>query len=382
LRFSLFSLLTYTGTEGAMMLKMRRYSFLLLVGLLVLSIAARGIAAKGDSWWLVSPELLKHAKLEIVWQAELLFEQGENLRDLHILGNRIYALSNRNYIVSLDRGKGGVIFERSFGTVVGLDLYNDELFSIVGSELVEVNPEFGTERSTKLLEFGAVCPPARNSSNFYLSGTDGRMHTLRADDKVQLFEVAADNGSMITSIMADENFVVFGTAGGNVVSITPDGPIRLWQFDAAGSIAGTIIRDGESLFFASKDTNVYRIDMVNVSEREFVWKYQTAAVLDRAPRVTPEVVYQHVLYQGLSAINRESGKLMWEVPGGMDLLVEVAGKAYVIGKGRLVVMDNKKAKRLYSVNFAGISNYAFNMADSKIYIANKAGRIACLKPIE
>lgn len=386
MRFSLFSLLTYTGTDGAMMLKMRRYRFLLLVGLLVLNIAARGIAAKGDSWWLVSPELLKHAKLEIVWQAELLFDQGENLRDLHILGNRIYALSNRNYIVSLDRGKGGVIFERSFGTiglrVVGLKLYNDELFSIVGSELVEVNPEFGTERSTRLLEFGAVCPPARNSSNFYLSGTDGRMHTLRADDKVQLFEVAADNGSMITSIIADENYILFGTEGGNVVSITPNGPIRLWQFDAAGGIAGPIIRDGDSLFFASKDTNVYRVDMVDISKREFVWKYQTAAMLDRAPRVTPEVVYQHVLYQGLSAINRESGKLMWEVPGGMDLLVETAGKAYVIGKGRLVVMDNKKAKRLYSVNFAGISNYVVNMADSKIYIANKAGRIACLKPVE
>ncbi|MHC4544044.1 MAG: hypothetical protein ACYSYL_05870, partial [Planctomycetota bacterium] len=114
----------------------------------------------------------------------------------------------------------------------------------------------------------------------------------------------------------------------------------------------------------------------------FVWKYQTAAVLDKSPRVTREVVYQHVLYQDLSAINRESGKLMWEVPGGIDLLVEAAGKAYVIAKGRLVVMDNKKAKRLYSVNFAGISKYATNTADSKIYIANKAGRIACLKPIE
>ena len=369
-----------------MMLKMRRYRFLLLVGLLVLSIAARGIAAEGDSWWLVSPELLKHAKLEIVWQAELLFDQGENLRDLHILGNRIYALSNRNYIVSLDRGKGGVIFERSFGTVglrvVGLELYNDELFSIVGSELVEVNPEFGTERSTRPLEFGAVCPPARNSSYFYLSGTDGRIHTLRAKDKVQVFEVSADNDSMITSIIADENFIVFGTEGGNVVSITPDGPIRLWQFDAAGGIAGPIIRDGESLFFASKDTSVYRIDIVDVSKRKFVWKYQTAAMLDRAPRVTREVVYQHVLYQGLSAINRESGKLMWEVPGGIDLLVEAAGKAYVIAKGMLVVMDNKKAKRLYSVNFAGISKYTANTADSKIYIANKAGRITCLKPVE
>ena len=369
-----------------MMLKKRRYRFVLLAVLLVLSIAARCIAAEGDSWWLVSPELLKHAKLEIVWQAELLFDKGENLRDLHILGNRIYALSNRNYIVSLDREKGSVIFERSFGAVglriLGLELYNDELFSIVGSELVEVNPEFGTERGTRLLEFGAVCPPARNSSNFYLSGTDGRMHTLRANDKVQIFEVAAGNDSMITSIIADENYILFGTEGGNVVSITPDGPIRFWQFDAAGSIAGPIIRDGESLFFASKDTNVYRIDMVDVSKREFVWKYQTAAMLDRAPRVTREVVYQHVLYEGLSAINRESGKLMWEVPGGMDLLVEAAGKAYVIAKGRLVVMDNKKAKRLYSVNFAGVSIYTANTADSKIYIANKAGRIACLKPVE
>ena len=369
-----------------MMLKMRQCRFVLLVSLLVLCNAARVIAAESNSWWLVSPELLKHAKLEIVWQTELLLEQGESLKDLHILGNRIYALSNRNYIVSLDRVKGSVIFERSFAPtgfrIVGLKLYNDELFSIVGSELVEVNPEFGTERSTKRLEFGAVCPPARNSSYFYLSGTDGRIHTLRAKDKVQVFEVSADNDSMITSIIADENFIVFGTEGGNVVSITPDRPRRLWQFDAAGGIAGPIIRDGESLFFASKDTNVYRIDMVNVSRREFVWKYQTAAVLDRSPRVTREVVYQHVLYQGLSAINRKSGKLMWEVPGGIDLLVEAAGKAYVIAKGRLVVMDNKKAKRLYSVNFAGISKYASNMADSKIYIANKAGRIACLKPIE
>jgi len=370
-----------------MMLKILRYRFLSLVSILVLSILAGGIAAEEDSFWLVSPELLKHAKLEIVWQTDLLFDKGEHLRELHILGNRIYALSNHNYIVSLDRVKGNVIFERSFGAVglriIGLELYNDELFSIVGSELVEVNPEFGTDLGSRSLEFGAFCPPARNSSNFYLSGNDGRIHTLRAADKVQIFEAAAGNDSMITSVIADETFILFGTEAGNVISIRPDGPKLLWQFDAAGGIAGPIIRDGESLFFASKDTNVYRIDMVdNMSGRDFVWKYQTAAMLDRAPRVTPEVVYQHVLYEGIFAINRESGKAMWSVPGGIDLLVEAAGRAYVIGKGLLVVMDNKKSRRLYSVNFAGVSRYASNMADSKIYIANKAGRIACLRPVE
>jgi len=366
--------------------RIHRYRFLLLANLLVICNAAMNATAVDDSWWLVSPELLKHARLEIVWQTDLLWEKGESLKDLRILGNRVYATSNRNYIISLDRGKGSVIFERALAPVgfriIGLDLHNNELFSTFGNELVQINPEFGTNRSTTPLEFSVVCPAARNSSYFYLSGTDNRIHTLRAEDKVQVFEVAADNDSTITSIIADEDFVIFGTEGGNVVSITPDGPRRLWQFDAAGGIAGPIVRDKDSLFFASKDTNVYRVDIVDVQDKEFIWKHQTEAVLDRPPRVGEKVVYQHVLYKGLEAINKENGKLVWEVPGGIDLLMEAAEKAYVIAKGRLVVMDNKKAKRLYSVNFAGVSIYTTNLADSKIYIANKAGRIACLKPVE
>ena len=177
-------------------------------------------------------------------------------------------------------------------------------------------------------------------------------------------------------------FIVFGTETGNVVSITSDGPTRLWQFDAAGGIAGPIVRDKNSLFFASKDTNVYRVDIVDSKNKEFVWKYQTAAVLDRAPRVSEKIVYQHVAYKGLIAINKENGKLVWEVPGGIDLLAEATDKAYVIAQGKLVVMDNKNAKHLYSVNFAGVTKHSANMTDSNIYIANNAGRIACLKPIE
>jgi len=65
------------------------------------------------------------------------------------------------------------------------------------------------------------------------------------------------------------------------------------------------------------------------------------------------------------------------------LLAESGRKAYVItNTGKLVVMDNKKAKQLYSVNFAGVSRYATNVADSKIYIADESGRIACLEPVE
>jgi len=74
---------------------------------------------------------------------------------------------------------------------------------------------------------------------------------------------------------------------------------------------------------------------------------------------------------------------LWSVPGGVDLLAEARDKAYVITKNRtLVVMDNLSKKRLYSVNFAEVSIHTANIADSKIYIADERGRIACLQPVE
>ena len=371
------------------MLKMSGYRLVLSVSFFVLCavggcISQEGYSERSVSRWLVWPELLEEAGLEILWQDELPMKKSENLERLYVLGNRMYAFSDRNYMVCLNSANGNFVFGRSIAPVsfpvVGLELYEDELFYVVGNELVELDAETGIEINAWRLAFGMVCPAVRNSSYFYLVGSDRRVHAVRFEDKVEVFEVAAENDSMITSIIADEHFFVFGTDSGDVVSVTADGPRRLWRFSAAGGIAGTIVRDAELLFFASEDTNVYKL---NVLTGRLAWRYQTAAVLDREPRVTRTVVYQYVRDKGLTAIERGSGKFMWELEGGVDLLAEVDGKAYVItDAGTMVVMDNEKAKRLYSVNFSGVSRYAANVTDSRIYIADKTGRIACLKPIE
>ena len=369
------------------MLRMLRRESVLVV-LVLIFCASWSSAAEGGVQWLVSPELLKEAKLEIVWQNELPLKKKENLKDLHILGNRLYVLTDRNYLVSINREKGSFVFSNSVAPVgfpvMGLELYKDEIMSVISDELVEINLETGAKYDAKRVSFGVVCPAARNSSYYYLAGADRRVHAFQAEDKVQVFEVAADNDSAISSIIADEEFVIFGTDGGNVISIAPNGPRRQWQFDAGGGIGGPIVRDGNSLFFASKDTNVYRVDIVGLPLRkQLAWKYQTAGVLENAPRVTRGVVYQYVPGKGVTAIDKGGGTLLWSVPGGADLLAEAMDKAYIITKNRtLVVMDNLSAKKLYSVNFAEATRYAANIADSKIYIADEQGRIACLQPVE
>jgi len=336
---------------------------------------------------LVSPELLRSAKLKIVWQNKLPIRKNENLDQLFIIGNRIYALSDHNYMVCLDRETGNVIFSRPVAPtgfpVVGLELWRDELISVIGNKLVEISPNSGMENKAKYLEFSVVCPAARNSSYFYVGGADRRLHVLHAENYVQVFQVAAQNESMITSIIADERFIVFGTDAGNVISFLPDRPKQLWQFDAPDAIAGPIVRDGMSLFFASKDMNVYRLDIVEPMLAKLIWKYQMPGILEKAPRVTPAAVYQYTCNEGLTAIDRQSGKFMWSLKQGADMLAETGGKAYVITSIRtLVVMDNTSAKLLYSVNFADVSRYAANTIDSKIYIADERGRVACLEPVK
>ncbi|HCO95801.1 MAG TPA: hypothetical protein DIU00_17960 [Phycisphaerales bacterium] len=370
------------------MLKIVRSRIVLLVGVLALSVGQNGFAAASNPRPLVSPELLKHARLKILWENELPIKKNESLGQLLMLDNRIYAISSQNYMVSLNKKNGNIIFGRTIAPadlpIAEFKIYGNELLSVDGSKLIQFDANTGMELKTMDAGFSIVCPAACNSSYIYLGGVDKRLHVLRADDRVQMFEVAAENESLITSIAAEDNYVVFATAAGNIISIAPDKPIRLWQFDASKAIAGPIVREGFSLFFASKDTNVYRVDVVGLPERRrLIWKHQTAAVLEEAPRVTQGIIYQHVPRKGLTAIDKGTGALLWLVPGGVDLLTEAGSKAYVITKMRtLVVMDNVKAKKLYTVNFAGVSKHISNITDENIYIADDRGRTACLQPIE
>jgi len=371
------------------MLKTVRFGIALLVSISALFITQTGLADSGSSNSLVSPELLKHAELKILWENELPIKKNEKLDRLLLFGNHLYVISDHNFMLSLNQKNGNIIFGTTIEwaglPVTGIKLYDNELLYVNSdSKLVQMNAQTGVVLKTTDIGFSVCCPVARNSSYFYLAGTDKRLHVMHADNKVQVFEVAAENESMITSVTADDSMALFATNAGNIICIAPDMPKRLWQFDAAGAIAGAVIRDGMSLFFACRDTNVYRVDMVGLPEKKrLVWKHQTAAFLEDAPIVTKGMVYQHVKDKGLTAINKDTGSALWQVPGGVNLLTESGNKAYVITNTRkLVVMDNVKAKKLYSVNFADVSKHVSNTTDDKIYIANVRGRIACLQPVD
>lgn len=336
---------------------------------------------------LVSPRLLEKAGLRMLWQNKLPLKKSESLGRFFLRGDSVYVLSDHNYLFCLDTENGTMRFARPLVrkglAVFDPQLFENQLLFVAGNTLLKMDPELGGTDILKRPSFMTTCPAVRNSDNIYLAGLDRRLHVFNAETGLAEFEAASDPpaaGSIITSIVATDQFVVFSTEAGNLVSIAADRPLRNWQFDAVGAISAPLILDDYSLFVASQDMNLYKIDAASGKP---LWTFRAGSELVKAPRLTRKLAYQPAPEKGLYAIDKRTGNRVWQLPGGVELLAESGGKAYVITEERsLVVMDNNTAKELYRVNFAAVSKHAPNTTDARMYIADEAGRIACIRPVE
>ena len=354
-----------------------------LVSLLVLFSASVPLMVRAESFNIVSSELTDAAGFEISWNQKLPLHRNEKPKEVYYLGGRLYILTTNNFLFSLNGSTGKIVFNRSLAVsglpIMGLDLYGDRLYSVSGSRLMQLDADLGTTERINNLDVRVVSSPVRNKDFFYFAGVDKRVAAVRADDRVQMFEVAAENDSAIAALSATEDYFVFGTVRGNVVVGAPDEPVKLWQFDAAEAVVGDITAVGDRLFFASKDTNVYSLD---VEKKKLRWKYQCSAVLEDGPQVTADMVYQCVPGSGLIALNADDGELLWKVEGGESLLCSDDGVSYVMtANGRLMVMDDRRQRKAFAVNFSSVDSYVANTLDSKMFILNDKGYINCIIPL-
>ena len=189
---------------------------------------------------------------------------------------------------------------------------------------------------------------------------------------------AAPDGSRINSLVADDRFLVFTTESGNVISIFPGQAKRRWQYDVVGKIVSPLVRQDEWLYVGSANTKLYKLNIKN-GRTEWDKAFHTGDVLKKSPVLGEKVLYQSTDHKGVYAIDKATGRMVWQSPRGVDVLVEIGNKAYVFAEpGVLIVMDNAEARQLYSVNFANVKKYAVNTVDKAIYVADLNGRVMCI----
>lgn len=333
---------------------------------------------------IVSQTLLNSAGLETVWQSSLATEKNEKVQQVWLIGKGVYILTDLNYLFCLDRNTGKLIASIPLAKpglpVLAPDVLDNTAYIIAGNIMVAIDTVSGVVLYRDPIEFVVTASQAVNSSYFYIPSIGNKLKVMDINDRHTRFQVSADDGSAITSVIADNYSAIFSTGGGSVVSMDTAVPKKIWQFNTimAMAITAPIVRHKGGIYAAGTDSNVYKIDAASGKK---IWEFRSGSALDNSPRVTDTVVYQFAVGKGLYAISAGSGKTIWLLPEGLDLLAQDKNISYVIDKtGACDVMDNSSGKKIKSINFLNVSKSVPNTMDSKIYIMDNKNRIVCIRP--
>ncbi|MBM4102872.1 MAG: hypothetical protein FJ263_02320 [Planctomycetes bacterium] len=350
-----------------------------------------GLAGAGNDG-LVRPELLDQAGLQSAWQIQLPLKPHEQVERLNVFGDYLYVLTDQNFFFCIDRNTGAVRTPLQIATA-GLPVLPPLYFEknsafLVGQELKIFNPVTGQiTRTMKLSQMdGSRGGIAQNSKFVYICGSDNRLYVFTREEGVCLFTVTADNDSAIYSVLATDEIVWFGTAAGNIVAIEPTSPRKIWQFNLSGKmvIPPVLDPDGEFIYAGGLDSKLYKINAAKgLPAPEWETPFFTGGPI-RDPLIPGKTcVYVYTLNTGLHAVDKQTKKEVWPpLLQGRAILAEKGHLAYIyVQPGILNVMDNAAGKKVLSVNIAGVDRYAVNMTDSKIYLADKKGRILAAAPV-
>ena len=331
----------------------------------------------------IDEKLLNQAGLKTVWQNAIALNPKEKIQKITLLGDYIYILTDSNYLFCLDRNTGRLSFATSAASpklpVFEPVVYKGIAYLVAANNLIMANIEQGAELCRNRISFPVSAAAAVNASHLYVPGMDKRLHVMDSNGQREIFKASADNVSGITSVIATDSFVIFATNAGNVIGMDVNQPKRLWrQFDAVGAIMAPLTRNSRWLYASSKDTNLYKLDAVSGNQ---IWKFHTGSALTASARATESTVYQYAEGKGLYAVDANSGKSLWLLPDAIGLLAQNGDKAYLFDKNHTcTIMDNKQAKKIYTINFAPVTDFATNVNDTKIYIMEDKN-ISCIQPV-
>ncbi|OHB56047.1 MAG: hypothetical protein A2Y12_17535 [Planctomycetes bacterium GWF2_42_9] len=355
---------------------MRNFCLTCLIALAFSTILPLQASAKIDN------SLLKEANLQTVWQSTLPLNANEKIEEMTIIGNNVYIRTNDNYIFCMDRHNGKMVFslpaaEKNMPVSRPTE-YNDKAYYVAANDLLAIDLRTGNELYRKRINFPAHLRPSVNERYYYIAGMDKQLH-VTDHNMFTVFRVNPNDRSGITSVAANESTIAFATNSGKVYCMDANQPIKQWEFDTVGDIEAPLTKLDDAIYVSSKDTNLYKLDAHNGRQ---IWKFYTGCFLGVSARAYEKVVYQNAPNKGLYAIDANSGKQLWLSKDGADVLAEDANTAYIISKKNICeVMDNTKAKKLYTINFEAVTAFATNPFDSKMYVMED-NKILCFAPIK
>jgi eukaryotic-like serine/threonine-protein kinase len=177
---------------------------------------------------------------------------------------------------------------------------------------------------------GASCGMSSSSSAIYANPVvdNGTVYVATYSGKIYAYDTANGNllweypsegyvQGIIGGLIINNGVMYFGVVGGVVTALDIATQQVIWQYDTTDKLWASPCLDGDTLYVASYDKNLYALDVVT-GEEKWAEPFETKGPIVTTPVCNDGTVYIGSLDRGIYAIDAETGDLKWSFSADSD----------------------------------------------------------------
>jgi outer membrane protein assembly factor BamB len=348
-------------------------------------VALAGATAWADEDY-VPAEPLRAAGMIKTWQLRLPLDKGQELADVYLVDDQLYAATNDGYVFAIHADTGANRWLRhvtSEGYRVGRPCHAGErVIFVTPTTILELNRLTGEGVLKHELDIPAGTFGTTDGTYLYVGGLDRRVYAFAVANARMMWK-AITSGPVNGTPALYQGQLFAASSDGIVYSCRAVDKAYRWQKQLYGSVTADLVADERGVYVAGQDQSLYLLDL---QFGEIRWQARFSGPLYEAPVVTPAVAFQFCADDGLVAVNTAQvdvdQRVRWKLPEGRHLLTVDAEHACVLSRdGTMLVVDIADGKLAETVPAPGMTLGAPSPERTAIYVASPDGRLLCARPL-
>jgi len=233
----------------------------------------------------------------------------------------------------------------------------DRVYAVSESDKLHIiERPAGAEFHRQRLAFSPSTAAAGSPSVVFLGALErNRLIGLDPNSWAEIIFFPADGDIKTTPIYADPGNVYFASEDGHVYGYTADGRSKLIDYRTEAPIVSDMFLDIETneqgketwgaLLVGSTDYALYCFNRVT---GELMWKYETGGQIRTAPQASGGVAYCLARDKGFHAIDKRTGKLLYNRADAWWMLCRGRDRVYLMGanNANIIAVEERTGKEL------------------------------------
>jgi outer membrane protein assembly factor BamB len=357
--------------------------------------------------------LLDKPSFSADWHAQVQLTSGESVASIYIVGDMIHVLTDQNFDHAFKIDSGELLYfnqvAESDQTIKGGPaLLPDDAVVIAFNRTLVVYNNHGRLQRTIDTDYAITSPPFVNKRMVYigLDETGGRFAAIDVYRDINPMRWDVLTFGLVDGKSGVHDRQIFvGAEDGAVRALYDDGdaPAMIWASlrrglftTTGGKILSSVRADNYGVYFASTDSIVYCVDRDTGKEK---WRFFAGAILDTAPEVTADTVYQYIPGKGVAAIDKISKLNLnlpdqhpvdenpvhtarWTVENAVRFLSQDDKYAYLQSSSNTILaVDKQSGAQVFESQRQDLTVFTTNTETPMIYAATANGLVLAIRPM-